>query len=157
MKYTTLIAITMLSLSTTPVLAQQQDQPPQPQGVKTLGGQAMPPGMMRGKGRQPMRRRLQALRADVDEILTTDDPAERQELLEAHRDKLDEAIAMLGARQGGHGRMHGKKIGHGKHHGIKGGHGKRRHHDDGFHQRVEKRLELIQNLLEQVLEYQIEN
>jgi hypothetical protein len=157
MKRTTLIAITVLSLGTAPVLAQQQDRASQPQGVKTMGGQVMRPGVMAGKGRNPMLRRLQALRGGVDEILNTDDPAERRELLETHRDKLDEAIAVLETRRGEYGGMHGNKSSHGKHHGMKGGHGKGRHHDDDFHQRVEKRLELIQALLEQVLEYQIEN
>jgi hypothetical protein len=156
MKLVKLIAVTALSMTAPFGLAQPPDQPPQPQGMPVMGGQGTGSRMMAGAGQKPMMQRLQALRADVDEILSTEDPAKRQELLEAHRNKLDEAIARVGTRQGGQGKQHGMRGGHGKHHGMKGGQGKRRHHDDGFHQRVEKRLELIQTLVEQVLENQID-
>jgi hypothetical protein len=143
---------------------------PGPMAMMGDSGMSACPGMM------PTVQRLEELQADLDKILETEASAKRQELLEAYRDKLSGTIGMMGGGQGGMmgggqggmmGGGQGGMMGGGQGGMMGGGQGGMMGGGQGgmmggqmpdveqMHQSVERRLELIQRLVEQLLEYHI--
>jgi hypothetical protein len=179
MKTRTHIAAIALLLSMPVVLAQQADhEAHHPAGLPAaeMVAPATTPTMAPATSLESvLAQRLEELQSDWDKISQTQDPAERQKLMEEHRQKLRELSAllrggilrgtpggpgmkmmgggsgmeMMGGGPGGMGMMGG-----GPGMGMMGGcHAMMRAHQ----QQVERRLDIIQKLLEQVLEYQIKS
>ena len=96
-----------------------------------------------GQGMRPMRQRMEEMHAHMEKMMQTDDPAERRKLMQEHRQKMRETMAMRGDMEHdtGRGRQHGRS---------------RRQADDEWamaaFRQMEKRLDLMQILLERLLD-----
>lgn len=113
--------------------AKLQDMPSQ--AVGRLGDQGIPMGKrMLGNG---MMAHMREMQADMEKIIATDDPVERRKRWEEHREKMQEHHQQM---QNMMGMMHGGMMG--------GGHGTGA--DARWMQQVEKRLDLIQAILERL-------
>jgi hypothetical protein len=174
MKTRTHIAAIALVLSTPVVLAQQAEhEAHHPAGLPAAETSA-PATAPATSLESVLTQRLEELQSDWDKISQTQDPAERQKLMEEHQQKLRELSALLrgGIPRGtpggpGMGMMGGSPgmgmrgsgpgmgmMGSSSGMGMMGGcHAMMRAHQ----QQVERRLDIIQKLLEQVLEYQVKS
>lgn len=171
-----IVALALL-LSTPLALAQQQDSeahhPADAPTVDTTGSSSPPaePAPATTPMESVMAQKLEEMQSHWDKMLQTQDPAERQKLMEEHRQEMRELHAMMRGAQGGQGMMGSGQGMMGGGRGMMGGgqgmgmmHGsqdmdkrdgcRRKMH---YHQQVERRLEVIQKLLEQVLENQIKS
>ncbi|GGB92546.1 hypothetical protein GCM10011352_18250 [Marinobacterium zhoushanense] len=109
---------------------------PQGGGMGMMGGMEM----MSGQGAMmPMMQRMQEMQAGMDRIMDTDDPQKRMKLMKDHRQQLQETMGMMGGMQqsAGMGMMGGQM-------GCVG-------MMEAYRQ-MDKRLDLMQQLLEQRLD-----
>ena len=111
----------------------------QQQGGGMMGGM----GMMGGQGgMMPMMQRMQMMQAGMDRIMDTDDADKRMELMQEHRQQLQETLGMMGGMQqgGGMGMMKGMGMMNGQMNCV------------GMmeaYRQMDKRLDLMQELLQQ--------
>ena len=162
MKLHPLATATALALAASLALAQQE--PPVEATEQTQPGQAQvqhhPPAAPMVF---PLQQRLEEMQALVERMNQTTDPAERQKLVQEHRQKMQELAGMMrnlpGGPMAGHDKMGGEP-------GMMGG-GRDKaggmscmmgesHHKMmdlmAAYQQMDKRLDLMQRLLEKILE-----
>lgn len=155
MKTPTLILTLALSIASPLGWAQQEHHPDasaQSGAPAAMAGATMQSsmpgggmGMMGGQGgMMSMMQRMQEMQAGMDRIMDTDDPEKRMELMQEHRQQLQETMGMMGEMQqgGGMGMMKGM--------GMMGGQMNCMGMMEAYRQ-MDKRLDLMQQLLEQRL------
>ncbi|MET3999968.1 hypothetical protein CFI10_14525 [Marinobacterium iners] len=156
MKTPTLILTLALSIASPLGWAQQehhQDASAQNGAPAAMAGatiqSSMPGGgmgMMGGQdGMLPMMQRMREMQSGMDRIMDTDDPEKRMELMQAHRQQLQETMGMMGEMQQGGGMGTMKSM------GMMGGQMNCMGMMEAYRQ-MDKRLDLIQQLLEQRLD-----
>lgn len=185
MRHHLLIIALSLSLAASLAIAQQQDEQqatsPQTPSTESAISSTNPDISMQAVIQQ----KIQEIQAHWDKMSKTQDPDERQKLMAEHRQKMHEFAEMMRELQADSGGMeregqgkgvtaHGGMMGH-DHGMMSQGHGMIGHEHDMMdqgmgmmghgkkggcpamrqHEQIERRLETIQRLLEQVLEYQI--
>ena len=151
----------ILSLAAPPILAQQEPRQP-PTATPDQSVQAQSPGDT-SPPLSLMQQRLEEMQAFMEKLNQTTDPAERQKLVQEHRQKMQELGGMMRNLRGGPmGGMHGM-------HGMMDRSGKsgerscmmkesHHHHEHmmmammAAYQQMDKRLDLIQDMLEKLLE-----
>ncbi|MFC6673767.1 hypothetical protein [Marinobacterium aestuariivivens] len=125
-------------------------------GMGMMGANQGGMGMMGGQsGMMPMMQRMQDMQAGMDEIINTEDPAKRMELMKEHRRQMQEAMGMMrGMQQGGGMGMMGGGMGMmGKGAMPMMGQQGQAAMLEAFRQ-MDKRLDLMQQMLEQLMEKQ---
>ncbi len=153
MKSHFLIAVIGLAMGLQSALAQQDHEahhpPADPVPVERAAPDAAPPMM------EKMMERMERMQADMDQLAQTQDPTERQELIEAHKQRMHEFSGMMRAM---HKEHHGDGMKGG--HGMKKGPGKGMKHPDGHmmmmgmmeaYRQMDKRLDLMQAVIENFL------
>lgn len=178
MKLHPLATATALALAASLALAQQE--PPKPPVEATEQNQ---PGQAQVQHHPPaapmifpLQQRLEEMQALVERMSQTTDPAERQKLVQEHRQKMQELAGIMrnlpGGPMAGHDKMGGEPGMMGGMHGMGGepgmmGGGRDKaggmscmigesHHKMmdlmAAYQQMDKRLDLMQRLLEKILE-----
>jgi len=153
MKAKTMVAVTMLLMSSGLVLAagqsqEQQDHHPDSAGETTQGAPAMPVG---GMPMMPMHAHMQKMRAQMAEIHRTEDPDKRDELIESHMTDMQGMMKMMhGMREGqsmmGQGGMMGGQQGYMM--------GMRTMEMMNRQQMMEKRMDMMQMMMDQMMQNQ---
>ncbi len=152
MKIRSLIAAVGFTLSFHPALAQQDHKahhpPADPSQVETAAAEDSASMM------EKMMQRMEQMQADMDRLAQTQDPAERQKVIQDHRQKMQEFSDMMrsmhGVDRGGMKHGQGMMMGQGK--GMK-------HHDKHMmmmgvmevYRQMDKRLDLMQAVIENLL------
>jgi hypothetical protein len=159
MKTKALLTAIALALSTPFALAQTEHQAHHPED--TAQGEtsqsdttASAPPMT-----SPMLQRMEEMQSHWEKLSQTTDPAERQKLMQEHRQKMRELATMMrdmqgncpggsqGMMMGGQGMMMG-----GMHKRMHGDHDMAMMWMMAAHREMEKRLDLMQTVIEQLLE-----
>jgi hypothetical protein len=106
----------------------------------------------------PMMQRMEEMQAQMETIVSTDDPAKRLDMMKEHRQQMQDAMAMMRGMQqgGGMGMMGGAQGGMGMMAGGKGMGGQMMMHAGMMeaYRQMDKRLDLMQQMLEQLMEQQ---
>jgi hypothetical protein len=128
-------------------------------GMDMMGGAQGGMGMMGGQsGMMPMMQRMEEMQAQMETIVSTDDPAKRLDMMKEHRQQMQDAMAMMRGMQqgGGMGMMGGAQGGMGMMAGGKGMGGQMMMHAGMMeaYRQMDKRLDLMQQMLEQLMEQQ---
>jgi hypothetical protein len=123
-----------------------------PAGKGGMGMMGSGMGMMGGQsGMMPMMQRMEAMHARMDQIMETEDPAKRQELIKETRQQMQDAMGMMRHMQQG-GDMGMGMMGKGS---MPMGQQAQVHAGmvEAFRQ-MDKRLDLMQQMLERLMQQQ---
>lgn len=104
-----------------------------------------------GQSMAPMMDRMEKMQAHLDMMMNAKDPTERQKLMMEHRDKMRDSMAMMREMHAGAGRGMGKMD-----HKGSGGHHMMMTSMMAAYKQMDKRLDVMQMMMEQILQQQIQ-